>query len=62
MMEIAAAGQSSVLKERMELFVVVAVVRSLVALTISATDVAEMGIAVLTETGAVADVKVVGVA
>lgn len=59
MKEIAAAGKSSAMKEQMEWFVVVAVVRSLVALSSSATDVVEKVIAVLAEIEVAANVRVV---
>lgn len=62
MKEIAAAGKSSAMKEQMELFVGVAVVRSLVALSSSATDVVEKVIAVLTEIEVAANATVVEVA
>lgn len=50
------------MKEQMELFVGVAVVRSLVALSSSATDVVEKVIAVLTEIEVAANATVVEVA
>lgn len=62
MKEIAAAGKSSAMKEQMELFGGVAVVRSLVALSSSATDVVEKVIAVLTEIEVAANATVVEVA
>lgn len=62
MMEIAAAGKSSATKEQMASFGVVVVVRPLVALSLGATDAAEMVVAVLTETEAAVNVRVVAAA